>query len=109
MNIQLLDQEIYLIQEQNHSFARVDAFVKESRFMNNPYSIICQLETTAKDLDFSALEIIQSKLEELNLILVLLVQGEILNQSSDSFIQVPTLEEAIDYIHLDRIQKELLD
>ncbi|MCY3999050.1 MAG: hypothetical protein OXE55_06820 [Flavobacteriaceae bacterium] len=109
MKVQLLDQQIYLISQDSSKFDFVSKFIGESTFNQNPYSIIVTQSGCEKDLDFKALNLISSKLHKLNLILVLVFQNEPSDFLSDEIISVPTLTEAIDYIQLDRIQKELLE
>lgn len=109
MKVQLLDQQIYFIQESNNTFDSVTKFIEQTTFHQNPYSIIVELPGIESALDFTALSRIQKKLQKLKLILVLVSPCDIPDFLSVSIIGVPTLTEAIDYIQFDRIQKGLLD
>ncbi len=71
--------------------------------------MIIEMSKNKNAIDINSLELIQKKLQALELILVLVSKNSAPNDFLDHIIWVPTVIEAIDYIELDRLQKHLYD
>ncbi|MCY4562539.1 MAG: helix-loop-helix domain-containing protein [Flavobacteriaceae bacterium] len=109
MKITVLEDQIYFLQPKKEGFTPIVKFTQGARFTKHPMSMIVECTDGDFLLNYDGFKDIQTKFQELKLIIVLVTKEKVPDELSDCLVATPTLQEAIDYIQFDRMQKELFD